>query len=112
MSTIAAPNKDLEAQRLADAHYQLEENITAIYRLNGVAETLPNEPIKLLEVNTNTVPSGIVPLRFDPAPSIGISFPSTIVEVTPGEFQQIGRGELKLPDGWTLGGLLPPSNRG
>lgn len=58
------------------------------------------EPIKLLEVNENTVPAGVMPLHFGPAPAIGITFPSVIVEVTPDEYKKIQSQELKLPKGW------------
>ena len=76
--------------------------ITRILRFTGRAEVevLRAEPIKLLEVNANTVPSGIMPLRFGAAPSIAVPFPTVVVEVTPDEFQKIQSQELKLPSGW------------
>src|SRR5262245_61525099 len=103
-------NKDAEARRLAEAHYAVETGITHIFRITGSpdAEGRSDEPIKLLEVNEHTVPSGvIVPLHFRPAPSIGVVSSSTIVEVTPQEFAKIRSHELVLPDGWTIGDLIP-----
>lgn len=103
--------KDREdvAKRLAQAHYRIEPAITQIFTIwdKPEYETLPNSPIKLLEVNENTIPSGIMPLRFDPVPASGISYPSVIVEVTPDEYEKIQNHELKLPEGWRIGIPLP-----
>lgn len=103
------PNKDEEARQIAEKHYQIETAITQIHRVTGSAEVEgdPSEPIKLLEVNEDTVPSGVIPVQFGPAPSVGINCPSIIIEVTPEEFQRIKARELALPSGWTLGPLIP-----
>lgn len=103
------PNKDAEAQKLAEAHYHVEEGITQIFRITRSAgvEVRPNEPIKLLEVNRFTIPSGVMPLQFGSVPESGIHYPSVIVEVTPEEFERIKTNDLKLPDGWMVGDLLP-----
>lgn len=109
------PNKDEEARQLAEAHYQVEPGITHIFRVTGSAdaELRANEPIKLLEVNQDTIPSGIMPLQFGPAPAQGFHFPSVIIEVTPEEFAKIQAQELKLPDGWSVGDFLPrPTDNG
>jgi hypothetical protein len=97
--------------KLARAHYTYEPSITAIFTIctDAAHEALPSEPIKLLEVNANTIPSGIMPLGFDASPANGIPFPSVIIEVTPEELEKIQRQELKLPDGWSLGSLIPRS---
>lgn len=105
-------DKDIEAQKLAEAHYSLEAGITHIFRViaSGQSEQRPDEPIKLLEVNQHTVSSGIMPLHFSPVPEQGIHFPCIIVEVTPEEFQRLQSKELKLPTGWAIGeALLRPS---
>lgn len=83
--------------------------MTHIFRLIGPAEIeqRPDEPIKLLEVNEGTVASGILPLRFGPSKASGIDFSCIIVEVTPDEYEQIEREELKLPYGWTVGPEIP-----
>lgn len=107
------PNKTHEARKLAAAHYEMEEGVTQIFRILGgtEAERRPDEPIKLLEVNEYSIPSGVMPLHFDAAPARGIHFPSVIIEVTPEEFNEIQLHELELPEGWTLGDLLPkPAN--
>ena len=93
------------AKELANKHYRVEGGLTRIFRLTGTAEVevRPAEPIKLLEVNESTFPSGVRPLQFGPAPASGIPFSSVIVEVTPDEFVRIESEELKLPRGWMLG---------
>lgn len=97
--------KELAARDLANRHFRIEAGLTHVYRLNdrNEVEVRPNEPIKLLEVNAGTVPSGIMPLHFGPMPKSGIPYPSVIVEVTPAEFEKIRTQELNLPKGWTIG---------
>jgi hypothetical protein len=103
------PDKTDAARKLAATHYEVEAGITQIFRVIGRpdAEVRPEEPIKLLEVNQYSIPSGIMPLHFDAAPARGIHFPSVIIEVTPKEFDKIQSRELHLPLGWTIGDLLP-----
>jgi hypothetical protein len=101
-------DREEAAKRLAQRHYDLEPAITEIRTItSGTNGSGLPEPIKLLEVNANTIASGIMPLRFDAVPASGIPFSSVIVEVTPDEYEQIKRNELMLPDGWSLGALLP-----
>ena len=99
--------KSLAAKRLAEKHYEVEDGLMQIFRLTGKAEASRTEPIKLLEVNENTVSSGVMPLHFGAAPASGIAFPSIIVEVTPDEFTKIKAHELKLPKDWEIGEELP-----
>lgn len=103
------PTKDEEAMALAQTHYQIETGMTQIFRLTGSAdvEFRPNEPIKLLEVNENTVPAGIMPIQFGPSPASGLNYPTIIVEVTPDEFQKIQNQQLELPHGWKIGTPIP-----
>lgn len=99
---------------LAQKHYELEPGITRIIRITrgDDVERDPAEPVKLLEVNENTVPSGILPLQFGPSPASGIHASTTIVEVTPDEFQRILSQELSLPPGWCLGSDIPRQEAG
>jgi hypothetical protein len=80
-----ADDKAEVARALAKKHYEAEDGLQRIFRLTGSAELelKPVEPIKLLEVNANTVPSGLLPAGFGPAPASGIPYPSVIVEVSP-----------------------------
>ncbi len=102
-------DKKRVAKKLADFHYQAEPGITRIFTIWGKPEheALPNTPIKLLEVNTQTSPSGVMPLHFGPCHAIGIPYPTVIVEVTPDEFERIKTRELDLPEGWAVGEELP-----
>lgn len=102
------------ARKLATAHYEVEPGLTRVIRFTGSAEVEVRsaEPIKLLEINEATIPSGVMPLHFGPAPASGVPFPSVIVEVTPGEFEQIQRHELKLPPGWEKAEELPKPTTG
>jgi len=97
--------KDENARDLAEKHYEVESGLIRIFRLTGgnEVELKPTEPIKLLEVNEHTTPSGIMPLQFGPVPASGIFYPSVIVEVTPDEFERIQTRELALPQGWQIG---------
>ena len=99
------------ARRLAQAHYQVEPGISAIYPI--VSDDPTDRTIRLLEVNPSTFPSGIMPVSFAPHPPSGIPFPSVIVEVTPSEFSDIEDGRLPLPRGWSYESQpigRPPAN--
>ena len=98
-------SKDEAARTLASRHFEIEEGMTRIFRLRAAAgaEDRQDEPIKLLEVNAATVPSGIMPLHFGPAPASGVPYLSVIVEVTPDEFKRIESAELSLPNDWRIG---------
>ncbi|MCI0459532.1 MAG: hydrogenase maturation nickel metallochaperone HypA [Gemmataceae bacterium] len=102
-------DKARAANELARQHYQVEPGLTKVIRCSSAikAELTPAEPIKLLEVNKNTIAAGVMPLHFGPAPASGIPFGSIIVEVTPEEFEQIKARQLQLPNGWVLGDELP-----
>jgi phage FluMu protein Com len=107
--SAVADEKATVARAMARKHYQAEAGLQKVIRLTGSAdaEVRPVEPIKLLEVNANTVPSGVLPVSFGPAPASGIPYPSVIVEVSPEEFVKIQTQELKLPKGWHLGEEFP-----
>ncbi|ODT98865.1 MAG: hypothetical protein ABS79_05235 [Planctomycetes bacterium SCN 63-9] len=104
-----ADDKATVARKMARMHFRADAGLQKVIRLTGVgeAESRPVEPIKLLEVNTNSIPSDILPVSFGPAPASGIPYSSIIVEVTPAEFARIQAQELKLPRGWQLGEELP-----
>lgn len=96
------PDKDEIAQVLADAHRNVETTITRIIRIVGPNEADDREPIKLLEVNTAAMASGIWPIAFSPDPPT-IPYGSVVVEVSPDEYEAIIRKQLSLPSGWDLG---------
>ena len=102
-------DKNEVAKKLADKHYDIEPGISRIFKWRGEPELeeVVGTPIKLLEVNVDPPPSGIMPLYFGPVPSSGITYPSVIVEVTPDEFEKIVAHELKLPHGWVIAEEYP-----
>jgi hypothetical protein len=101
--------KDEVATILVTAHREAEPGIVRIVRLvSAHDEAESGEPVKLLEVNPATSPSGILPIAFAADPP-AVPFPSVVVEVTPDEFARIQEGQLVLPNGWTLGATLFPA---
>ncbi len=95
------------AEKLAQIHYQSEATGEVYVYSACVGGDESNEPIKLLEVNRDTIASGIVPLSFGPLPESGVLVGSTIIEVTPKEHEQIRSGEMALPEGWEEYCLIP-----
>jgi hypothetical protein len=100
-------DKSKIARELADAHRKFEPGIMRIIRVVTDSEDDPGEPVKLLEVNPDTSPSGIVPIAFGPDPP-QIPFPTVVIEVTEAEYDKILEGSLKLPDGWLRDETLYP----
>lgn len=104
---------DDEARQLAQRHYELEDGMQQIIQLKqepvagGTRNGQPIEKIGLLEINEYTVPTGVMPLEFAPVPASGVNFPTMILEVTPEEYERIKSKELKLPDGWSMGEMIP-----
>ncbi len=84
----------------------MDDALRAVYRLVASNEDAPDEPVKLLEVNEATVPIGVMPLYFGPHPASGLHYPLMIAAVTPEEFARLRAGDLRLPDGWSLGQVI------
>ena len=97
-ATIAA--KRLVAERIAERDYKAIPSIEHICRLVGDDEDRPDEPVKMLEVDSETIPSGMQPLCFGNCPEQGIAYPCTLITVTPEEFASIKDGSMRLPNGW------------
>jgi hypothetical protein len=108
VSMPSTPGKSEVAKTLADAHREIEPGIRRIVRVVTDQESDASEPVKLLEVNPETSPSGVVPIAFGPDPP-RVPFPSVIIEVTEGEFEAIRAGELPLPHGWRLSETIYPT---
>jgi len=93
--------KDDAARQLAQKHFEIEPGLKRVFRIRTANEDAPNEPIKLLEINVETVSTGSVePYLF--APSEIFPYPTVIAEITEGDFELLERHELTLPDGWNL----------
>lgn len=95
-------DKQQSAQKIARLHRDSEPGIIHVYRLISANENDPREPLKLLEVNRDTIPAGVSPLLFPPHPSSGLQYPLVIIDVTPDEFEQIKRHDLSLPEDWEV----------
>lgn len=102
-------SKEDSARILAQKHYETDCGLKAVMWYTGASESEDNtrEPIKLLEVNSATVSSGVMPLHFAALPSMGIPYASVIVQVTPDEFKLIESKELALPKNWLVRKELP-----
>lgn len=92
--------KEQAAAELAEAHYAMDNGLQSVHRMVADDEEDAREPIKLLEVNQDTLPAGIVPIYFGTLPHGRIPYPYVIVEVTPEEYQELKQGLLHLPTGW------------
>jgi hypothetical protein len=90
------------AKRLAGLHFKVDGGLVKIFRIDTPDEKT-NQTIVLLEVNKDTVAAGIMPLKFDAAPTRGIPYSYIIVEVTPEEHKKIKASKLPLPNGWQVG---------
>lgn len=93
--------KDDAAQRLIEWHFQVEPYMQEVYRILMDNEDSEGEPIRLLEVNELTVPTGTVEI-FVFAPSKEIPFKVAIAEITPEELQALRDRPETLPAGWDL----------
>jgi hypothetical protein len=103
MSGVVVVSDKQYAKELAKARFRLEPGLVRIFRLESPNEGLPDEPLKLLAVNRNTLPLGIRPVQF-PARIEGAAwYPAVaIIEVTPKEFQEIKKNPALLPNGWHM----------
>ncbi len=112
--TVTSPkSKDEAARELAESHFRVEPYMLHIFRLlhkDRGREQYPEEPIKLLEVNPETITAGIQPIRFGPHASSGMLFSSIIVEITPDEYTDLLDGRLTLPNDWEIGPSYPHPN--
>jgi hypothetical protein len=100
-TTAQPPTKAEAARARAQWHFEVEPDLVAVYRLEAPDET-DRDPLKLLVVNPDTIPTGIMPLWFPAAPAAGKPFPILHVEITPAEMDQIRSGGLMLPHSWRI----------
>ena len=95
------PTKDEIAQKLIDWHFEVEPEITEVYRFIAPDEDNVLEPIKLLEVTEATMTVGsVMPFGFGATEEI--PYRSIVATITPEEMQQIKSLEIPLPSGWDL----------
>jgi hypothetical protein len=93
--------KDDAARELVAHHFAVDPDLRVVYRIVGENEGTPTEPIRLLEVNAATIPTGSVEV-FGFGPSREVPFSVEIAEVTPDEFEVFRRDPQALPRGWDL----------
>jgi len=96
--------KDETATDLARYHFEVEPTVRRVVRVRSSNEDSEEEPIKLLEVNSATVPAGIVPVKFGATDAV--PFASVIIEITDQEYDQLLGEILSLPNGWRLAETL------
>ena len=74
-----------------------DPNIVGLYYLNSKKDRLS---VKLLEVNTDTIPTGIQPLGFSPTKDF--PYELKLITITPEEFEKVKNKELLLPNDWKI----------
>ena len=93
--------KDDAAKTLIDWHFEIEPGLEEVFLVLSDDESAPDEPIKLLEVNAATVPTGsIEPFAF--APAGDIPYRVVVAEITPAELKRVLASPGRLPRGWDL----------
>lgn len=79
---------------------EADDGVTLVRRLDTPFDSVANS-VTVLEVNRDAGESGsLVPVPF--APSGEIPFSTTVIELSPSEYEQLKGGQLPLPDGWAL----------
>jgi len=97
----APRTKDAAASRLIQWHFSVEPELREVYRIVLDDEGSQEGPIRLLEVNAATVPTGsIEPFGFSPTEEI--PFRTVIAEITPEELESLQSHPEALPEGWSL----------
>jgi len=87
------------ARELAQAHRQADSKTRLIkfFPANGTEE------IRLLEVSEAVPTTGeVLPFSFQSDPERGVDYPSTVILLSPLEWQRIQNRELELPPGWDI----------
>lgn len=89
------------AQELIDWHYTIDPRMTQAIRLLSANEDDPREPLKFLEATPNIEASGVV-TTFTFGPADNFPYSMRIANIAPEEMEQVRRGEIALPEGWSL----------
>ncbi len=93
--------KDRIAKELIEWQLETEPATSAVYRFISDNEDSPDEPLKLLHVNDETMETGRVS-AFLFAGTEEAPFFTAIAVITPNEMKRVEAGEIALPDGWDL----------
>jgi hypothetical protein len=97
METLTETQVAELVRQLTRSHFDIEEGVE---RIIWVKNGNPNE-VRLIEINRDVIPVGDF-YAFYFAPSKAFPLPIRIADVTPQEWEQIQRGEIKLPVEWSL----------
>ena len=89
------------ARLLIDWHFRVEPELREVYLIAPDEESTQDEPIRLLEVNDATFPTGTIE-AFVFSPTDEIPFKTAIAEITPEEFEFYKANPGALPEGWDL----------
>ncbi|MGA3124946.1 MAG: hypothetical protein ABSF69_29735 [Polyangiaceae bacterium] len=102
---MAASKEDV-ARELVRAHFEVEPGLTRVFLIRSDDWGDPKKPIKLLEINANTLSTGSVdPYSFTPTEDT--PYATMIAEISPEEFEQLEQNKLVLPRGWSLENAVP-----
>lgn len=99
-------SKEEVARELVRVHFDVEPGLSRVFLVRTGNWDDPNEPIRLLEVNANTVATGSID-AYSFTPTDATPYATSIAEITPEEFTQVERNQLPLPRGWSLSNALP-----
>ncbi len=84
------------AIHLANAHREADPSTTEIF----LAPDPEGREIRLVEISHEMAPTReIIPIRFKSDPEDGIHYPSTIIVLSPEEWEECRTGSLALPWG-------------
>lgn len=95
------------AKDLVDHHTTTNTELTKVLWYARDGGDREDDPLKLLEVNPDTVPAGILPIYFGKSHDVGL--PVVIIEVTAEEYAMVEAGELSLPESWDSATVLHPA---
>lgn len=87
------------ARELADAHrkYDAQTHIIKYF------PTPQEDKVLLLEVSDAAPTTGeILPFSFAAAPDYGVEYPSTVILLSPSEWESVLQQRLNLPQEWNL----------
>ena len=95
-----AEQKDEAARGLIRRHFDTDPAIVRVYRILNDKEEDPKEPIKLLEISSDAVPTEVLDM-FGFAPDPDMPFYLVFGILTPEDFREI-RDRGALPAEWDL----------
>jgi len=109
MADLTIVSNEQYASELAQAHYNLEPNISKIIELLPLSGGAPNaNPVALLEVVSGMPKVAIRPLLF-PARVEGAAWypPVVLIQVTPEQYQKLQTNNTVLKRfGYSMGGIF------